>query len=221
MTRVKVGLGEGYERWSRFYDGYVNTLIMLEEPVVTRVLGDLRGKRVLDVACGTGRHTVAMHARGADVRGIDPSPAMLAVARAKAPAIDFREGRADAIPEPDASFDIVLCALLMEHLADVAPALAEMRRVLVLGGALVVSVYHPWFLMRGVPPHFRESDGAEYELPWHVHLPSRYFEVLASLGMRVTDFVEPTVDESLIARLPKMEKYRGEPHALVLRAVRA
>lgn len=219
MERIKVTVDEGYARWARRYDSYANSLIALEEPFVHALLGDdLAGRRVLDVACGTGRHTAVLAARGARVTGLDPNPAMLAVARAKCPQVEFREGRADAIPFEPGAFDLVLCALLMEHLPDVRPALAEMHRVARPGGAVLVSVYHPWFLLKGIPPHFREEDGQEYEMPSYVHLPSAYYRALTDLGMRVTDFLEPVVDDALIARMPKMERHRGLPHALIFRA---
>jgi ubiquinone/menaquinone biosynthesis C-methylase UbiE len=134
--------------------------------------------------------------------------------------VTVREARAEALPFDGASFDLVLCALMLEHVPDLGPPLAEMVRVLRPGGALVISVYHAWFLLRGVPPHFRDADGLEYEIPSWVHLPSSYFRALQRLGMQVTHMLEPIVDEEHVARLPKMQKHAGEPHALLLRAVK-
>src|SRR5512144_390426 len=56
------------------------------------------GKRVLDVACGPGYATAAAAARGARVRGLDFSPAMLAIARARHPHLEFAQGDAEALP---------------------------------------------------------------------------------------------------------------------------
>src|SRR5262245_46482610 len=69
------------------------------------------GQRVLDVACGTGALTREVAARvGSDgsVVGLDPNEGMLAVARRKAPALEWRQGPAEALPFASATFDTVV-----------------------------------------------------------------------------------------------------------------
>jgi SAM-dependent methyltransferase len=135
--------------------------------------------------------------------------------------IDYRPGSLLDTGFPEGTFDVVLCALAIEHFADLRAPLAELCRVLVPGGALVISAYHPFFLLRGVPPHFTHpEDGVEYELTSYPHLPSTYFAELQVLGLRLTGFLEPLVDDALISRAPNMAKHRGLPIGLVLRAER-
>ena len=109
--------------------------------------GIREGQRVLDVACGTGVVTRLAAARvGASgrVAGADINAAMLDVARSLAagsqPPIEWYETGAEAMPLPDASFDVVLCQLGLQFMQDKATALREMRRVLVPGGQVFVSV---------------------------------------------------------------------------------
>jgi SAM-dependent methyltransferase len=104
------------------------------------------GERVLDVACGTG--IVAREARRvlgttATVVGVDLNAGMLDVARARDPegAIAWYGGSAQALPFPNASFTLVLCQQGLQYFPDRAGALAEMRRVLALGGRIVLSVW--------------------------------------------------------------------------------
>lgn len=198
---------------------------MIEEPIVRRLVDEggqgLRGRRILDVACGTGRHSIHFDAAGASVTGVDASSAMLAVARAKQSNVTWLEGDVAKLPVPDASFDIVVNALVMEHVEHVRPALAEANRALAPGSALVLSVYHPTFLWKGVPPHFKAaSEAREYEMPAFVHMAADYVTSVIELGMTLTHLLEPLVDDTLIARLPKWEKHRGTPAAIVLRAVK-
>jgi ubiquinone/menaquinone biosynthesis C-methylase UbiE len=96
------------------------------------------GQRVLDVGCGTGIVAVSADRRGAKVSGLDLSPALLERARDNAGIagvdIDFIEGDAEALPYPDASFDVVLSQF--GHIFAPRPAVAvkEMLRVLNIGG---------------------------------------------------------------------------------------
>jgi SAM-dependent methyltransferase len=92
----------------------------------------------------------------ATVTGVDLNAGMLNVARARDPegAIDWREGSVQALPFPDASFTLVLCQQGLQYFPDRAGALREMRRVLVPGGQIVLSVWRaiehsPGFLALG------------------------------------------------------------------------
>src|SRR5262245_21700611 len=102
------------------------------------------GQRVLDVACGTGVLARAVGDRvgpaGSDV-GLDLNPGMLAVARRTAPAIDWRQGRAESLPFPSASFDAVLSQFGLMFFADRPAAIREMQRALRPGGHLAVAVW--------------------------------------------------------------------------------
>lgn len=106
--------------------------------------GDLRGRRVLDVGCGTGT-LAAWLAQNAAARvwGVEPSHEMLAVAREKVPAsVGLKEGRAEALPFRDAWFERVVLMLVFHHV-DRQTALAEIRRVLGENGRLVIGTFAP------------------------------------------------------------------------------
>jgi SAM-dependent methyltransferase len=115
------------------------------------------GERVLDVGCGTGiaaRRAAPRVGTAGRVVGLDASPGMLAVAGAAAGrerlSIDWKEGRAEALPFADGAFDLVLCQYALMFFADPSAALAEMRRVLAAGGRAVLSVWqgldrHPFY----------------------------------------------------------------------------
>lgn len=96
------------------------------------------GDAVLDVCCGSGDLALAALAAGGRVTGVDFSRAMLERARRKAPAVDWVEGDALALPLPDGSFDAVTIGFGLRNLADPARGLAELRRVLRSGGRIAV-----------------------------------------------------------------------------------
>ncbi|WP_138005153.1 class I SAM-dependent methyltransferase [Halalkalirubrum salinum] len=106
-----------------------------EKAAVLSALGPVEGKQILEVACGTGRFTVMLADRGADIVGLDISPAMMAKGRQKAKDADvadhveFMRGDAARLPFPDDHFDAVF-AMRFFHLADTPVTfLRELRRV--------------------------------------------------------------------------------------------
>jgi SAM-dependent methyltransferase len=100
---------------------------------------DLRGRRVLDIGCGTGRFTAPLAERGiARAWGVDASPEMLAVAREKLPeSVGLKLGRAEDLPFRDGWFDRAVM-WLVAHLVDRPAALRDAARVLVPDGRLAV-----------------------------------------------------------------------------------
>jgi ubiquinone/menaquinone biosynthesis C-methylase UbiE len=95
-----------------------------------------RGNRVLEVGCGTGRWLAELARTGADVAGIDPSEEMLLRA-STAVRGDLRRGVAEALPWPEASFDVTLFVNSLHHVGEPEVALREAFRVLRPGGTLL------------------------------------------------------------------------------------
>jgi ubiquinone/menaquinone biosynthesis C-methylase UbiE len=137
--------------------------------------GDLAGRRVLDVGCGTGKFVAALSER-AKVWGVDASPEMLEVARARTPRVRFKQASADALPFKDGWFERVTMWLVV-HLVDRPRVFDELRRVLAGNGRLAVASFDPsyfgifWF--RDYFPSMEEIDRErfptkadfEHELP--------------------------------------------------------
>ncbi|MFF1571479.1 class I SAM-dependent methyltransferase [Leifsonia sp. NPDC058292] len=95
--------------------------------------------RVLDVGCGSGEFLALVERAGGHPSGIDPAPGMLALARAAVPAADVRQGRAERLPWPDASFDVVTAFNALQFADDTVEALGELMRVTVPGGYVAVA----------------------------------------------------------------------------------
>lgn len=129
----------------RKYDGrFVPALF---GPWGPRLVADARlapGERAVDVGCGMGGLALAAASTVAPdgkVWGVDPSPEMLAVARLKPSAVEFLEGRAEALPLPDDAVDAALCQFAMMFVEDRAAAFREMARVTRPGGRIRVAVF--------------------------------------------------------------------------------
>jgi ubiquinone/menaquinone biosynthesis C-methylase UbiE len=139
-------------RWASFYDLVTNFLTFGQVRRLRTLTVDLAllkpGEDILDVGCGTGGVTIPAKERigvTGKAAGIDPAPEMIAVAQKKAHRkgfeIDFRVGVIEALPFPDASFDVVTSSLMMHHLPEHLriKGLAEVYRVLKPGGRLLVA----------------------------------------------------------------------------------
>jgi malonyl-CoA O-methyltransferase len=216
---------EGYDLWASSYDDEGNPLLALEEPEADEALGDVARLDVLDVGTGTGRHAIRLAARGARVTAIDFSDRMLAKARAKAGADRVRFENHDVtrrLPYPDASFDRVLSALVLEHVADVAGFFRELGRVTRPDGRIVVTAMHPAMFLRGVSARFKDEGTGEFLRPRsYVMQVSDYVMGALDANLRIASLVERSPDEALAARVPRATKYIGWPMLFVMTLKRA
>lgn len=211
----------GYDRWAGTYDTDGNPILALEEPLVDRLLGDVRGLAVLDVGCGTGRHALRLASGGAAVHALDFSRAMLDLARQKAGAagISFRaHDLSEPLPFPAGSFDRVLCGLVVDHIADLGGLFGEMHRVCRSSGCVIVSVMHPAMMLRGVQARFRDPEsGREIRPASYPHQLSDYVLAAARAGLVFDHLSEHAADEALASRFERARRYVGWPMLFLMR----
>jgi ubiquinone/menaquinone biosynthesis C-methylase UbiE len=211
----------GYDRWSEIYDQEANPLIGLEEPVVREALGDVAGLSVLDLGCGTGRHTLWMANAGAAVTAVDFSEGMMEKARSKPGAEKVRflvHDLQERLPFDDCCFDRVVSGLVLEHLHDMAAFFSEAHRVLRAGGRAVVSGMHPAMFLRDVRARFRDPATGEKVEPGSVeHTLGDAVMAAVRAGFALTGIDERAADAELASRYPRAGKYLGWPMLVVLR----
>lgn len=115
---------------------------LLEMPVTFELLGDVKGKKILDLGCGTGIYAKILTKRGALVKGFDISPKMIEIAKKENPDLELKVGSANKIPF-DEKFDIVLASLMVHYLNDWTKMFEEIRRVLKPNGIFIFSTGNP------------------------------------------------------------------------------
>jgi ubiquinone/menaquinone biosynthesis C-methylase UbiE len=131
----------GWHEAAEAYDAFWASLTgRVAEPLLDAA-GVEAGSHVLDVASGPGNVAAIAAARGAVVTGVDVAPAMVARAAAAHPELTFREGNAESLPFPDASFDAAVANFLILHLGEPDRGAAELERVLRTGGGVAVSTW--------------------------------------------------------------------------------
>jgi len=148
----------------------------------------VRGRKALDVGCGDGaRYGARVRASGVDVHGVDISE--VAVESARARGIDARVASlADPLPYPDATFDVIICLEVLEHLVNPVMVTHEIARVLKPGGFALLSVPNSAFWTTRVElmftGHFnpRGSPVTQRAFPWRdPHL--RFFNLRSMEAM--------------------------------------
>jgi malonyl-CoA O-methyltransferase len=214
----------GYDRWSAVYDHDGNPLQALEEPIVRSAVGDVRGLAVLDLGCGTGRHSLWLAATGASVTAVDFSEGMLAEARKKPEADAVRWFVHDLLrplPFANGTFDLVISGLVLEHLQELTGFFAEARRVLKPGGRAVMSTMHPAMFLRGAQARFTDPASGDVVQPGSVpHSVSAFVMAAIRAGFKVDAMDEYAPDEKFAERVPRAAKYVGWPMLVVLRLAR-
>jgi SAM-dependent methyltransferase len=123
------------------YDKFMGRFSTRLAPVFADFAGIERGKRVLDVGAGTGALTAELVRRDVDVAAVEPSPEFTATLQSRFPDIEARQGAAEDLPWPDASFYAALAQLVVAFMSDAPVGIAEMRRVVRPGGTIAVCMW--------------------------------------------------------------------------------
>ncbi|MCE5324136.1 class I SAM-dependent methyltransferase [bacterium] len=216
-------------------------------PAMLDVIGPANGKQILDLFCGAGYLSRRLASLGADVTAVDSSERLIGIAGE----INEREEEEIkyAVAEPtdlsvieDSTFDDVVCnmGLMMTH--DLAGTIAELARLVKLGGRFIFSVLHPCFCMPDAC-WIKDSEGRQsYEAVdnyytetwWPSELASsirsgqkkvkhrtlsRYVNALGARGFTVRRIIEPRPTPETLAIRPHLEIYNRVPAAVIVEAV--
>jgi len=155
------------------------------------LIDNLPAGKVLDAACGTGRHARYLHTQGHAVIGVDTSPEMLLNARAALPAVEFRSGDLTALPVESNSMDLAVCALALTHCPDLMPPVRELARVVRPGGHVIISDFHPFMIMLGGTAFFMAADGSAGYVTTYLHHHNVYLQAFRAAGLEVFECLEP------------------------------
>lgn len=209
-----------------------------ERPATLSLLPDVKGKDVLDAGCGPGAYADILVERGATVVGFDVSPKMVELARAR---VERNASfHVENIEQPlvfldDASFDVVICPLVLSCVAELGPVFREFHRVLRAGGILVFSEGHPvgeymYWKRRGQTTSYFATELVGCD--WHgfgkrVYMPSYrrplgdVFNPLLDSGFRLDRVLEPLpTDEFRRADPRHHEELEKEPAFICIRAIK-
>jgi ubiquinone/menaquinone biosynthesis C-methylase UbiE len=122
---------------SRLYNEY------LEVPCMIKAVGNIKGKKLLDIGCGAGIHIKKYISKGAICWGSDISKSMIEMAKENCPDVKFEVASMTKLPYKNSSFDIVTASLSIHYIKNLVPVFKEISRVLKKGGKFYYSTESP------------------------------------------------------------------------------
>jgi len=214
ITDVSSANRDGYDVWAAQYDAYVNATVAIDDRVFPPLWHDVAGQDVLEIGCGTGRHTVRLARQGNRVTALDLSAGMLAVAGEKlAGQANVALIRADIMrDEIGGPFDAALSALVIEHIEALPLFFARVAAALRPGGVFFVSNIHPDKAAAGSGARFVDpATGEERWLVNFAHTAAGILDAAATAGFDCIVEQDAVGDGALAEARPEWARYLGRP----------
>lgn len=203
----------GYDQWSATYDTYINSTVAIDDETFPELWAHLTGLEVLEIGCGTGRHTQRLVKAGNRVTGLDMSPGMLEKARLKVPEATLIE--ADILTYEgfaSAQFDVAITALVLEHIDDLKRFFELVAYVLKPGSPFYLSEIHPDRIQKGTQANFIDADSGEHvRLLSFAHSEADIQAAARHAGFTLTESRDIFGTEAFAARQPQWTKHAGKP----------
>lgn len=209
-----------YERWAPVYPPIAhNPLMRVEQQAMIEQWPDVAGRRVLDLACGSGRYSRALlESNAAQVVSLDfCMPMLQQVVGSQRVCASMMQ-----LPFRPDSFDVVVSGLALAHASGVRPWAAEVARVLRPGGTLLYSDFHPEAARAGLTRSFKDAANVTFTVPHQLYSVAEQIEAALAAGLQLQTLRELRVghelQEPFVGSDSFYRQWHGLPIVLVVRA---
>lgn len=164
---------QAYDQWSEQYDTNLNKTRDLEAISLRQTLSGFRGKRILEIGCGTGKNTEWLQSITDELMAVDLSDKMLAVAKSKISSGHVQFIQADITQPWDfakGSFELVTFSLVLEHISNLVPILQKAFHALAPGGKVYIGELHPFKQYSGSKARFDTASGTQVVSCFNHHI---------------------------------------------------
>jgi len=215
----------------------------LNNPAAFKLIGNVKGQLVLDLACGEGYNTRMLARKGAKVTGVDFSTKLLELAKLEEAkeklGIDYYASDATDLSRfPDNHFDLATCFMSLQDIENYEKAISEVARVLKNKGQFVFSIPHPCFEVivengNRISAATRYFGAATYPIQWKMErllkpfkttsfhrTLTEYFDALYTNEFLVRRLVEPQPTKKGLEEHPPLREVLLRPQSLVLESVK-
>ena len=220
MSAIATSTLEAYERWAPVYPPVPhNPLMRAEQRTMLDMWPTVGGRRVLDLACGSGRYShLLREANAAQIVALDFCMPMLEqVAGASRVCASMMQ-----LPFRSSVFDAVVSGLAVGHAADIRQWMYEVARVLRPEGSLVYSDFHSEAIRAGMTRSFKDEAGVTWTVPHQIYDVSCQQDAMAAAGLAVEMVSEVRMGMELNEAFPGSDrvyrKWHGVPVVLIVRA---
>ena len=212
MTNSKLNQ-KNYNIWSEFYDQYPNSTVTIDELKFPSMYSEIKNQNVLEIGCGTGRHTIRLIQQENNVTGVDLSEGMLGKAKAKVngPRITFVH--ADVLKDeiPNGPFDVAIMSLVLEHIDDLDLFFNKVRSLLKSESKFYFSEIHPSRSQKGALAHFKTESGEKINLASQSHADEAIIKSALRNDFKVIEKRNILGTKELVNLNEKWSKYLGMP----------
>lgn len=205
MTRKKEIL-EQYNSWSASYDNDSNPTRDLDRLAVIQISQRYKGKRIIEIGCGTGKNTKLLSEIASSVHALDFSSGMLEMARKKLNNKDNVKFIIADIrqkwPFDDKSAEVIICSLVLEHIKNLEFIFSEANRILMNSGEFFISEYHPYKQYQGKKANYMKN-GEKIKIIAHKHDVSEFVNTALDNHFKLIKINE-LHDEKEIQTVPRL-----------------
>ncbi len=206
MTEPKTNQ-KNYNLWSSYYDSYPNPTVAIDEMSVPEFYQNWSKAKILEIGCGTGRHTVRLNSKGNQVIGIDVSEGMLKKAKEKIPEGEFIHGDFMEQEFEQSSFDKVFMSLVLEHISNLDSFFQKIVNLLNTQGEVLISELHPERGKQGSLAHFTTKSGDEVRLSSKAHSEDEILRATERAGLKLNFKHDIWGNNELVLLNQKWSKY--------------
>ena len=232
----------------KFFNGYMNIRSQelnynncIEEPLMLKLIGDISGRDILDIGCGTGELSAKLAQTADFVFGIDISQKMLNVAKEKnsGPNIKYEELSMENISSLNKKFDTAVSSLAFHYVENFEKLILDISKLLKKRGSLIFSQEHPMVTAnkqlkdwisdpdtknRYWPLSNYNEEGERYE-EWFINNVKKYHRTMSTIintviksGFEIMEIAESSADSELISKDPKFLNGKNLAHFLFIKA---
>ncbi len=215
----------------------------LNNPAAFRLIGDLKGRIVLDLACGEGYNTRLLASEGARVMGVDSSKVLLELAEQEEHlrplGIEYRLREAGCLRGlPSSNFDLVTCFMALMDIENYEAAIVEAARVLRPEGRFIFSITHPCFetmTLDGVTVEAKDRyfEKIREKIEWKMERLTKKFVTtayhrtlsdysiaLSKNHLLISKIVEPQATEDIARKYPVLHEEMRRPISIVFETIK-